>query len=590
MIIAGLVIYAYGFQVTQVSLDKTREPRRQTQFVRIIRALFRPDILEYEREEVQVNAPILVPCPAGSVDFPEPDKSGPYMVITPECAPPRSEIQAEGFNFAPNSRGPLNFIPPSQVTLQLGRFETDEDGYFIANVRLPNRQPTEEVQHIRTITRTNVGLPHFTRTAHDTWAKIIETVFMALLATTLGTALAVPVSFLAARNIMKDVTSPVSSVALSLIAWPAGIWLGMSVARWAGNFSQMITTSTALSMAGLAAGPLFLWGTVRWAMPQVEARPPGRRMRIARLLALALAALVGVIALFLVADIAARVGRSLAGPLGSFGFIGTFIVNLGDILNAIIVITAALAAGMVLSNSAGKLGQFLTESLPAPNLKVINLLLAALAGATLAALLGGMVEWLYEMNRPALTILTPAAFGALAGLAIAVRIPSKESLSIGFAIYYVSRTILNTLRSIEAFIMAIVFVVLVSTGPFAGVMALSLHTVAALAKLYSEQVESILPGPLEAVRATGATRLQTIIYAVIPQIIPPYISFTMYRWDINVRMSTIIGFAGGGGIGFLLQQNINLLNYRAASVQIIAIAIVVGLMDYISSRMREQVV
>ncbi len=77
----------------------------------------------------------------------------------------------------------------------------------------------------------------------------------------------------------------------------------------------------------------------------------------------------------------------------------------------------------------------------------------------------------------------------------------------------------------------------------------------------------------EAVRATGATRLQTIVYAVVPQIIPPYISFTMYRWDINVRMSTIIGFAGGGGIGFLLQQNINLLQYRAAAAQMLAIAI-----------------
>jgi phosphonate transport system permease protein len=119
---------------------------------------------------------------------------------------------------------------------------------------------------------------------------------------------------------------------------------------------------------------------------------------------------------------------------------------------------------------------------------------------------------------------------------------------------------------------------------------LALHTTAALAKLYSEQVESINTGPIEAIKATGATRMQTIIYAVAPQIVPPYISFTMYRWDINVRMSTIIGFAGGGGIGFLLQQNINLLNYRAAAVQMLAIAIVVASMDYLSSRLRERVV
>ena len=76
----------------------------------------------------------------------------------------------------------------------------------------------------------------------------------------------------------------------------------------------------------------------------------------------------------------------------------------------------------------------------------------------------------------------------------------------------------------------------------------------------------------------------------MPQIIPPYISYTMYRWDINVRMSTIIGFVGGGGIGFLLQQNINLLNYRAAATQMLAIAVVVAAMDYVSSYMRQKVV
>jgi phosphonate transport system permease protein len=138
--------------------------------------------------------------------------------------------------------------------------------------------------------------------------------------------------------------------------------------------------------------------------------------------------------------------------------------------------------------------------------------------------------------------------------------------------------------------MVIVFAVWVGIGPFAGVLALGLHTIAALAKLYSEQVESIMPGPLEAVQATGANRLQTIVFAVVPQIVPPYISFTMYRWDINVRMSTIIGFAGGGGIGFLLMQNINLLNYRAASTQMLAIAVVVASMDYISSTLRKRLV
>jgi len=157
-------------------------------------------------------------------------------------------------------------------------------------------------------------------------------------------------------------------------------------------------------------------------------------------------------------------------------------------------------------------------------------------------------------------------------------------------VYYLMRTIFNILRSIEPLIMAIVFVVWVGLGPFAGVLALAVHSIAALAKLYSEAVESIDPGPIEAIMATGANRLQTIFYAVIPQIVPPYVGFTVYRWDINVRMSTIIGFVGGGGIGFLLQQWIRLLMYEEAGAAVWAIAIVVWAMDYVSAVVREKIV
>jgi phosphonate transport system permease protein len=182
----------------------------------------------------------------------------------------------------------------------------------------------------------------------------------------------------------------------------------------------------------------------------------------------------------------------------------------------------------------------------------------------------------------------PALMGGLVGLAVGVWGMRRGQLGSGLGIYYLFRTLFNTLRSIEALILALVFVIWVGLGAFAGTLALALHTIAANAKLYSEQVESISSGPLEAVRATGATRLQTVVYAVVPQIVAPFIAFTMYRWDINVRMSTIIGFVGGGGIGLILQQNINLLNYRGAAAQILAIAIVVAAMDYVSSRLRER--
>jgi phosphonate transport system permease protein len=157
-------------------------------------------------------------------------------------------------------------------------------------------------------------------------------------------------------------------------------------------------------------------------------------------------------------------------------------------------------------------------------------------------------------------------------------------------IYYVTRTILNIVRSIEPLIWALIAVVWVGLGPFAGIVALTLHSVAALGKLYSEAIEGIDHGPIEAIQATGATRLQTIMYAVVPQMIPPFVSFSIYRWDINVRMSTVIGLVGGGGIGFLLIQYIRLLDYKAAGIAVWFIAVTVAILDYVSAEIRARFV
>ena len=158
------------------------------------------------------------------------------------------------------------------------------------------------------------------------------------------------------------------------------------------------------------------------------------------------------------------------------------------------------------------------------------------------------------------------------------------------ALYYLVRAILNIIRSIEPIIWAIIAVIVVGLGPFAGILALVLHSIAALGKLYSEAIESIDPGPIEAVQATGANWLQTVIYAVIPQIVPPFVSFTIYRWDINVRMSTIIGLVGGGGIGFILIQYIRVLDYRSAGMCVWFIAVTVAILDYVSAEIRARFV
>ena len=158
------------------------------------------------------------------------------------------------------------------------------------------------------------------------------------------------------------------------------------------------------------------------------------------------------------------------------------------------------------------------------------------------------------------------------------------------AVYYVVRAFLNIVRSIEPLIWAIIAVIVVGLGPFAGIIALTVHSMAALAKLYSEAIENIDSGPIEAIHATGANWLQTVAFAVVPQIIPPFVSFTVYRWDINIRMSTVIGFVGGGGIGFLLSQWIRLLDYRSAGMAVWFIALTVMILDYLSAEIRERFV
>jgi phosphonate transport system permease protein len=160
----------------------------------------------------------------------------------------------------------------------------------------------------------------------------------------------------------------------------------------------------------------------------------------------------------------------------------------------------------------------------------------------------------------------------------------------GSGVYYLTRTFFNMLRSYDPLVMATVFAFWVGFGPFAGVLALTVVTIASLGKLFSEAVESIDRGPIEALQATGANRLQVIVYAIIPQIIPDFVSYIIYHWDINVRISTIIGFVGGGGIGYYLSEQINsLINWHKAGTAIWAIVVVVWAMDFLSAEVRKRI-
>jgi len=158
------------------------------------------------------------------------------------------------------------------------------------------------------------------------------------------------------------------------------------------------------------------------------------------------------------------------------------------------------------------------------------------------------------------------------------------------AIYVVVRLVFTIIRSIDVLIVVIVCGVLIGIGTAAGVVGLAFHNIGVLGKLYSEAIEGIDPGPIEAITATGANRFQVVWTAVLPQIINPYISFTIYRLDANVRLAPILGYVGGGGIGLLLFQSINLLQYGAAGLIIFMIIVTVAAMDFLSAQIRKRLV
>lgn len=175
-------------------------------------------------------------------------------------------------------------------------------------------------------------------------------------------------------------------------------------------------------------------------------------------------------------------------------------------------------------------------------------------------------------------------------LAAAIAFMSAKNLAnspIRFSVYVLVRIGLNFMRSIEPVIWAVIFAVWVGIGPFAGMLALFVQSIASLAKQFSEAIESTSQGPIEGIMSTGATRFQTIWLGIIPQVTMPFLSFTLYRWDTNVRMATIIGMAGGGGIGTLLYQYSMRAQWPQVGCLILVIAITVALLDLLSAYVRE---
>ena len=178
-------------------------------------------------------------------------------------------------------------------------------------------------------------------------------------------------------------------------------------------------------------------------------------------------------------------------------------------------------------------------------------------------------------------------------LAIVISIPialfSARNLAPNFFIFLIARTITIFFRAIPEFIMAMILVIAIGFGAMPGVLALGFHTMGFLAKFYAEDIEHVNKGPIEALKSSGASKRQVIAFAIIPQIIPSFIANNLYILDRNVRMATMLGIVGAGGIGYELQSSFRMFEYQRVSAIIIIIFITIFLIDHISSFIRSKI-
>jgi phosphonate transport system permease protein len=154
-------------------------------------------------------------------------------------------------------------------------------------------------------------------------------------------------------------------------------------------------------------------------------------------------------------------------------------------------------------------------------------------------------------------------------------------------VYQPVRRLMDACRAINEMVFAMLFVVAVGLGPFAGVLALWIHTSGVLAKLFSEAVEAIDPQPVEGIRSTGASAMHEIVYGVIPQVIPLWTSFTLYRFESNIRSASVVGMVGAGGIGVVLWEIIRGFQYSETCAVMIIIILSVSVIDLVSARIRQ---
>ena len=226
-------------------------------------------------------------------------------------------------------------------------------------------------------------------------------------------------------------------------------------------------------------------------------------------------------------------------------------------------------------------------------------------GITLGALVSGLPDMANFVSRlfppnpavipdaigPILETVQMAIVGTLLAVVLAVPLSllAASNVSPHPYVYQVARFVLNTGRTIPELVLALAFVAAVGLGAFPGTLALALHSVFTLSKVFAEAIETVNPRPVEAVRGVGATSSQTIAYAMLPQALPTMLSYTLLYWESNIRAATVLGLVGAGGIGFKIQIAMRLFQYHDLTTYVILLVVMVTIIDRVSAYLRARI-
>lgn len=203
-------------------------------------------------------------------------------------------------------------------------------------------------------------------------------------------------------------------------------------------------------------------------------------------------------------------------------------------------------------------------------------------------------DWAYAKTivKPTIETIEIAIWGTVLGIVLAfpLGLMAARNLTPHVVLYGSSRFILNALRGVSELVFALIFVSAVGLGPFPGILALALHNAGMLGKFYAEAIEAIDPGPVEALQASGARWTQVVVYAILPQVVPHFVTYNLYRLEVSIRSATVLGLVGAGGVGFHLISSIRLFDYQTTAMVLIVIVLLVVITDYFGTWIRSRII